>query len=170
MKLQVVVYKLSVLFMVIGIVTLTGCASVPMASEEKDTLSKTFAEPTSDKAGLYVFRNSLKGQTVLKAVFLDGIEIGETTNKVYFHMKIIPGSHKLSTKSGFSDDTVTFQAEGGKNYFARHYIKLGILAGAAGIEMVNEEKGKKQVLQCKQAELFDNICVTCIRKPNRPSY
>jgi hypothetical protein len=136
----------------ISIALMSGCASVPMASNEQDTALKAFPQPTVNNAGLYVFRNTFGGQALKKAVSLDGSIIGETANKVYFYREIKPGQHTLSTESEFSDNAITFQATSGKNYFAEQEIKMGVVVGGADLKMVSEEDGKREVLECKLAK------------------
>ncbi|WP_027909480.1 DUF2846 domain-containing protein [Pseudomonas sp. URMO17WK12:I4] len=130
---------------------LTGCSSVPMAPAEQDASMKQFSAPAADKAGLYIYRNSFTGKTLKKSVSLDGKVLGETANKVYFYKEITPGQHVLSTESEFGENAVTFQAQAGKNYFARQYIKMGVLVGGAGIEMVDDAEGMKGVRDSKLA-------------------
>jgi hypothetical protein len=134
-----------------SVALLSGCASVPMAPVEQDAALKTFSKPASDKAGLYVFRNTFVGQALKKTVSLDGSVIGETANKVYFYREISPGQHTLSTESEFSDNEVTFLAESETNYFAEQYIKLGVFVGGANVQIVSEEDGKKGVLESQLA-------------------
>jgi protein involved in sex pheromone biosynthesis len=136
----------------VSLLLLSGCASVPMASKEADSSLKQFVTPNESKAGLYVYRNSLVGQALKKSISLDGVVIGETANKVYFYKEITPGNHTLATESEFSDNSIDFKADGGKNYFARQYIKIGVFVGGAGIEMVDEEVGKKEVSECGLAQ------------------
>lgn len=127
---------------------LVGCASVPMAPLEQDAAMKSFAPPPKDKAGLYIYRNSFVGQALKKNVYLDGVLLGETANKTYFYKQIAVGHHQLSTESEFSDNSTTFQAEGGKNYFAEQYIRMGIFVGGANIKMVSDQEGMTGVLNC----------------------
>lgn len=136
----------------ISVALLSGCASVPMAPKEQDAALKTFSKPAADKAGLYVFRNTFVGQALKKTVSLDGSVIGETANKVYFYREITPGQHTLSTESEFSDNEITFQAEGENNYFAEQYIKMGVFVGGANVRMVSEEEGKKEILESQLAK------------------
>jgi Protein of unknown function (DUF2846) len=131
---------------------LSGCASVPMAPPEQDTARKQFSAPAADKSGVYIFRNSFVGQALKKRVSVDGTLLGETANKTYFYREVSPGSHTISTESEFGDNTVTLQAEAGKNYFVRQYIKMGVFTGGAALQMVSEEDGKKEVLECKLAQ------------------
>jgi len=139
--------------LIIGVATfLFGCASVKMASKEEDTALKKFALPPSDKAGLYIFRNSFLGQAVSREIYVDSVFIGKTANGVYFYLEISPGTHTISTESEFGENSVMLEVEGGKNYFAEQYIKMGIFSGGAGIEMVDESVGMQQVLDCDLAE------------------
>lgn len=73
-----------------------------------------------------VFRNSFVGQALKKLLSVDGQPLGQTANQVYFYKEIAPGEHVISTESEFGDNSVTFHAEGGKNYFARQYIRMGV--------------------------------------------
>lgn len=155
MKLNPATRTFATILLCLSLSILTGCASVPMASKEQDSASKTFALPAAEKSGLYIFRNSFVGQALKKLVSVDGKPVGQSANQVYFYNEITPGSHTISTESEFSDNSLTFQTEGGKNYFARQYIKLGVFIGGAGVEMVSEEEGKKEVLQCNRAQSFD---------------
>lgn len=152
MKLSTTANRLSLLIIAIALAVLSGCASVPMATKEQDAVAKSFAPPAPDKAGLYVYRNSFVGQALRKAVSIDGKAIGTTANKTYFYREMAPGGHTLSTESEFGDNSVTFQAENGKNHYARQYIKMGVFVGGSGIEMVSEEEGKRAILECERAQ------------------
>ena len=140
------------LLIVSAVVLLLGCASVKMASKEEDTALKKFTLPPPDKAGLYIFRNSFLGQAVSREIYVDSVFIGKTANGVYFYLEISPGTHTISTESEFGENSVMLEVEGGKNYFAEQYIKMGIFSGGAGIEMVDESVGMQQVLDCELAE------------------
>ena len=137
---------------IIAVSLVSGCASVPMASKEQDAARKTFSQPPADKAGLYVFRNTFVGQALKKTVYIDSAVIGETANKTFFYKEITPGDHKLSTESEFSDNVITFRADGGKNYFVEQHIKMGVFVGGASLTMVPEEEGKRKVLECGLAK------------------
>ena len=136
---------------------LVGCASVPMANQQKDAEFKQFKAPVDNKAGLYIFRNTFLGKALKKTVTVDGTIIGETANKVYFYRAIEPGKHAISTESEFSDNVTSFDAVAGKNYFAEQFIKIGAFVGGAGLRMVDEEVGKKNILECGLAEENPNV-------------
>jgi len=143
--------KIITLLLVSYILLLYGCASVQMASKDEDLKLKNFTLPPSDKSGLYIYRNSLAGVLVMREIYVDSVFIGVTANQVYFFLELSPGTHIISTQSEFGENALTFEAEGGKNYFVEQYIKMGIFSGGSNVEMVNEEVGKEQVLKCELA-------------------
>ena len=136
----------------VSAVLLSGCAKVPMASKMEDDTLKQFTVPAGEKAGLYVYRNTFVGQALKKKVSLDGQVIGETANKVYFYKEIAPGKHELSTESEFGDNALSFEADGGKNYFAEQYIKMGVFVGGANLRMADQAEGEKAVRECELAK------------------
>lgn len=150
--MQRLISKLLACLLAIGFLAMVGCASVPMASNEEDAAAKQFTAPPSDKAGVYVYRNSFVGQALKKSLTLDGTLLGETVNKTYFYKSVAPGSHTLSTESEFGNNSIVFEAVGGKNYYARQYIKIGVFVGGANLELVGEEEGRKEVLECGLAK------------------
>ncbi|MEL6446419.1 MAG: DUF2846 domain-containing protein [Pseudomonadota bacterium] len=131
---------------------LTGCASVPMATEADDAAAKSFSPPPADKAGLYIYRDSRLGRALKKRVYVDGDVIGETGPKTYFYTLVEPGERKLSTESEFGENDLALQAEAGKNHYVRQAIKLGVLEGGAKLELVDEETGQEGVRSCKRAQ------------------
>lgn len=132
-------------------VLVTGCASVPMETKENDLVAKEFNKPADNQAGLYIYRNSAVGQALKKSVYLNDVLVGETANKVFFYKLISPGNYKLSTESEFSDNSINFEAEGGRNYFVEQYIKIGVFVGGANLKMIPEEEGMAAVLKCNLA-------------------
>ncbi|HGA2317145.1 TPA: DUF2846 domain-containing protein [Pseudomonas putida] len=143
--------RLKMLAVATGFAVMTGCASVPMESAEADAALKTFAAPPADQAGLYIYRDSFAGKGLKKSVTVDGKVIGETANKVYFHKLITPGSHKIGTESEFSDNVIELMAVGGKNYYVRQSIKVGVFVGGAKLEVVPEAEGQADLQKCTLA-------------------
>jgi hypothetical protein len=124
----------------------TGCTSVPMESKEKSELAKLYKSPPEGKAGLYVYRSGSFGGALKKDVWLNGKCVGETAPNMFFYEEIEGNTeHKVSTESEFSPNDLLVKTESGKNYFVSQYIKMGVFVGGAGVELVDEEKGKKQV-------------------------
>lgn len=130
----------------------TGCASVPLASPEADAAAKQFAPPSDGKASVYIYRNCFVGQALTKTVSIDNRALGKTSNKVFFHTTVTPGSHQLSTESEFGDNTLNFTANAGMSYFFEQYIKMGVFVGGANLKAVSEGEGKANVLKCRLAQ------------------
>ena len=95
--------KVLILLTLVVSAYLTGCATVPMATEEQDLARKEFASPEQDSAGLYIYRNSTLGGALKKNVYIDGDFIAETAPMTYFYLVIKPGVHMLSTESEFRE-------------------------------------------------------------------
>lgn len=133
---------------------LSGCASVPMESESISNKAKEFKAPSTDTAGLYVFRkDTFVGQALKKDVLVDGECIGETARGVFFYQEVEGGKeHTLSTESEFSDNDLVVKTESGELYFVEQYIKMGAFVGGAGLEKHDSESGKKEVSKLKLAK------------------
>jgi len=144
--------KIVLLSSILLALLMSGCASVPKASKEKDAAAKTFTAPTDGQSGIYIYRNSFVGQALKKNVYIDGKLVGESSNKVFFYNQVAPGTHKLSTESEFSDNALELKTEAGKNYFVEQYIKMGAFVGGANLKVVSEADGKKEVLKCSLAK------------------
>ncbi|MDP3609771.1 MAG: DUF2846 domain-containing protein [Methylophilus sp.] len=123
-----------------------GCASVPMETTDKATAAKQFAPPPEGKAGLYIYRYGSFGAALKKDVWIDGECLGETARNVFFYEQVAGNQeHKISTESEFSPNDLLVKTESGKNYFIQQYIKFGVAVGGAGLKLVDEAEGKKQV-------------------------
>lgn len=130
---------------------LGGCASVPMGDKALDAEAKKFAAPPADMSRLYVYRNSVLGAALTKRVMVDGVYLGESAVKTYFVKDLAPGKHTLATQSEFSDNTLELETLGGRNYFVRQYIKLGVVVGGANLEVMSDEEGMAGVKECQLA-------------------
>lgn len=143
--------KLMLASAVLGLALLSGCASVPMESADKDQALKQFSAPAEGQAGLYIFRDSNFGGSLKKSVKIDGQVIGETAPKTYFYRSITPGPHVLATESEFSDNTITLEAVAGKNHYVRQSMKMGVFVGGAKLTEVSEFEGQQAVRNTKLA-------------------
>ena len=144
--------KLPLLATITACALLSACASVPLASKEKDAAAKAFLKPQKDKASLYVFRNGFVGQALKKSVFIDDQVIGESANKVYFFRELAPGPHKVSTESEFGNNDLEINLAGGQQHFVEQYIKMGVLKGGANLRVVPESEARKAISDCKLAQ------------------
>lgn len=132
---------------------LSGCASVPMETEEQSDAAKKFSSPSSENAGLYIYRSGSFGGALKKDVWVNGKCVGETAPNIFFYKEVQGNKeHKVSTESEFSPNDLLVNTEGGKNYFIQQYIKMGAFVGGAGLKLVDEENGKNAVQQLKMAK------------------
>ncbi len=131
---------------------LAGCATVPMQTKEQTNLAKMFNPPSEGNAGLYIYRIGSFGGALKKDVWVDGKCIGETAPNIFFFEEVTGNQeHKISTESEFSPNDLLIMTESGKNYFVKQYIKMGVFVGGAGLILVDEETGKKDVEKLKMA-------------------
>lgn len=133
-------------------VLVSGCASVPMGSDQRDEALKQFPAPPAGESALYIFRDSNFGASLKKTIMVDGTPIGESARKVYFYQVVEPGEHTISTESEFSDNSIVVDASEGRNHFIRQYIKLGAFVGGANLEEVDEKEGRQGVLSSNLAQ------------------
>ena len=132
---------------------LVGCVSVPMESQENSDIAKKFTTPSQDKAGIYIYRSGSFGGSLKKDVWIDEKCIGETAPNIFFYEEVAGGvEHKVSTESEFSPNDLLLKTDAGHNYFIRQFIKMGVFVGGAGIELVDEEKGKKDTAKLALAK------------------
>jgi len=130
----------------------SGCASVPMASIEKDSAAKTFAVKP-DKANIYVYRNESMGAAIKMPVALDGKLVGDTAAKTYLLLEVAPGKHTVVSKTE-NDSNLSVDTAAGKNYFVWQEVKMGMFAARSSLQLVDEAAGKAGVAECK---LIDEV-------------
>ena len=136
----------------LAVAVLSGCASVSMESKEKSEAAKKFGQPSAGNSGVYIFRAGSFGGALKKDLWIDGKCIGESAPNVFFHEEVKGGAeHTVSTESEFSPNDLILRAVAGVNYFVRQYMKLGVFVGGAGLELVSEEEGKKEVSKLELA-------------------
>lgn len=147
------VKKITSLAMIAGVLLISGCASVNMASKEESAKAKEFNAPSQGNSGVYVYRNSFVGKALKKDVWIDGKCIGESAPDVFFYTEVEGNkNHKIDTESEFSPNTLEIMFVAGKNYFIRQFIKIGVFVGGAGLEEIPEEQGKTDVAKLEMAK------------------
>ncbi len=128
----------------------SGCASVPMASPEKDSAAKTFSVKRS-KANIYVYRNESMGGAIKMTLALDGKLVGSTGPKTYALLEVDPGKHTLISGAE-NDSTLSVSAASGRNYFVWQEVKMGLMTARSALQLVDEATGKAGVAECKLIE------------------
>ena len=139
--------------LVVSIILLSGCASVPMESDEAANRAKQFNPPSPGKAGVYVYRPDTPiGAALKKSVWIDGKCIGETASGVFFYHEVEGDKeHTISTESEFSPNDLVIRMKEGLHYFIKQYIKMGVFVGGAGLEQQDLSTGKREVSELRMA-------------------
>ncbi len=126
---------------------ITGCATAPMASLDKDIKAKSF-ETAPEVSSLYIYRNENFGGAISMDITVNGKPVGQTAAKSYFKFDVTPGDYHVESKA----ENVSFidvSLEAGKNYFIWQEVKMGFLYARSKLQLVDEEKGKKGVLESR---------------------
>jgi hypothetical protein len=140
------------LFIALGLLVLAGCASVPTQDAAQSEKAKLFAAPSSGNAGLYIFRSGGLGAALKKDIWVDGECLGESAPNVFFFREVTGDKeHKISTESEFSPNDLAITTVSGKIYYVRQYIKFGVFVGGANLEVVDEDKARKEIAKMKLA-------------------
>ena len=151
-KLSLVAFIEKSIILPVGalVVLLSGCASVPMASIERDNQAKTFAVKPG-LSNIYVYRNESMGAAVKMDVELDGKLIGQTVAKSYFALEVSPGKHTLISKAE-NDSALDVNAEAGTNNFVWQEVKMGLIIARNKLQIVDEATGKAGIAESKLIE------------------
>lgn len=131
--------------------SLVGCATVNMGDAKQDAAVKTFSAPPAGKAGLYIYRNETMGAAIRMNVAVDGQPIGQTAANTFLYKEVAPGKRTI-TSTAENTDTLEVDAKPGMLYYIWQEVKMGIIGARSKLQLVDEAKGKKGVLETKLAE------------------
>ena len=131
------------------VVTLIGCASVPMGDAKQDAALKTFAVPKG-KSGIYIYRNESIGGAVTMDVAIGGNPVGQTGAKTFLYKEVTPGKHTITSKAE-NTDTLTVDTRPGRATFVWQEVKMGFVAARTKLHLVDEATGKKGVAETNLA-------------------
>jgi hypothetical protein len=137
-------------FGVLMTVLLAGCASVPMAPADADSLAKAFAT-RPDKSTVYVYRNERYGGAARMTVSLDGRVAGQTGPRAYFVWDVDPGTHEIVSQAE-NTDTVTITTQDGKDYYISQEAKAGLWGARTRLHIVTDDVGRNAVAECRLAQ------------------
>ena len=144
-----IIRKLFAAAVLLGVLGMSGCASVPMADKSADAQAKQF-QPAPDKAKVYVYRNEVMGAAVKMPVLIDNQSVGDTTSKTYIEKDLQPGPHTITSKTE-KDSTITIDMLAGKIYYVWQEVKMGMFAARSQLHEVDEAKGQAGV---RESELI----------------
>lgn len=146
------------------IVLLSGCATAPMASIERDRQAKMFVVK-SELSNIYVYRNESFGGAVKIDVELDGKPVGYTVAKSYLMLEVPPGKHTLISKAE-NDSVLDMITEAGKANFVWQEVKMGVWYARNKLQLVDETIGKAGVAECKLIESAQQVFAPVLTNMN----
>ena len=120
---------------------------------QMDSIAKSLV-PVEGKAIVYILRPSKVAFVVKMGLKCDNVRIGGTKAGTYVYSVLEPGKHTfLSTSENQATLSVTL--EGGKIYYIRQEVKMGLFFAETGLKLEDEQKGQKDLRKCQLAR--DNV-------------
>jgi hypothetical protein len=142
--------KKAIAIALFGCLAIIGCTQVPLAPAHFDTAAKSF-EPVSDKAVIYVFRNTSFGGAIIGDVTVNERHIGALMAYSYARIEVPSGKCHVYSKLAGSC-TVTLDVENGEIYYIRQSPQMGFWAAGCTLDVVSEADGQDGVLDCKHID------------------
>jgi len=130
-----------------AVLVLSGCASVPMAGKDADQQAKLFT-PLPNLATVYIYRNENFGGAIKMPVLIDGVSVGDTGPKTYIRKTLPAGPHVITSKTE-NDPAINVDMHAGQTYFVWQEVKMGAFSARSALHLVDEQKGRAGVQQCK---------------------
>ena len=127
-----------------SVLLISGCTSVPQASEARDADAKQFVtQPGS--ASIYIYRpdfgyGSTPAQSVL---WVDTRLVGSTLPRTFFRVDARPGMRVLHG-DGHDTGRLALDTKAGELYF----VSLNVSGGISTFTPVLPETGKREILRC----------------------
>lgn len=144
-------HKTSRCLLILGsFLIITGCAQVPMTSEDKDLQAKAFSPP-ADRASIYIHRHELIGGTQTLRLLVNGLSVGQTAAKSYVLLQVLPGTYIIESHGPENTAQLKITVEAGKNFFVWQESSLGVRHGPrTALHFVDEQTGRAAVLESKR--------------------
>lgn len=150
MEFYMFMHLKKIFFCVIALTMLSGCATVPMSSSDKDLQAKKFAT-IPDKSSIYIYRDESYGGAIKVTLSLNDKVIGQTAPYTFFRIDTAPGNQKITCHSEVTRD-LRLQTKPGQLYFVRQEMKLGLLIARCKVYEVSPLVGKEAIKKCKLAQ------------------
>ncbi len=152
------------------VVSLSACASVPMAPEHLDVQAKTFSPPPPDRAHVYVYRNELMSGSSEFHLRLNGQPAGSTQAKTFALLSVGPGPNKLESEASNTSELL-FHAQPGQTLFVWQEVKLGLgFFPRNKLQLVDPSVGAAGVSECKLIASSPSAPVPMSDIPRTPDY
>jgi hypothetical protein len=129
------------------VVSISACASVPMAPESFNAYAKSVSLPPPDRAHIYVYRNESFGGAVKMDLRLDGQPAGTTVANTFALLPVRPGPHTLVSDAENTSE-LRFSVLGGQVVFVWQEAKFGVLYARNQLQFVDPAQGVAGVREC----------------------
>jgi hypothetical protein len=125
--------------------SVSACTSFDMAPYAEDQRLKEFIAP-QEKAGVYIFRNELKGNILIMDVDIDGQHLGRTQWETYLYRELTPGKHIITSRAS-NVDSIEVELKAGTLTYVWQEVVYGLPTARSKLHIVNKSKGQKGVLE-----------------------
>ncbi len=125
----------------------TGCTTFKYATKNDDLRLKHFVAPQG-KAGIYVYRNQIKGNILLMDIDVDGQHLGRTQWETYLYTEVVPGKHTITSRAS-NDHSIEIDVKAGSLNYVWQEVKYGLPTARTELHIVSEKEGKRGVLESK---------------------
>ncbi|MBK3516022.1 DUF2846 domain-containing protein [Carboxylicivirga marina] len=137
------------LFALLALPLLIGCASTSKAPVESSETAKKF-EKNPEKAVVYVYRTGrVVGAAGQIQVKIDGIEAGGTGPGTFFRWELKPGTYSFMSSTAESSKVVELNLKAGEHYFLRQDARVGISSGRVTLVEKDEKTGMNEMGDCQ---------------------
>ncbi|WP_071873101.1 DUF2846 domain-containing protein [Atopomonas hussainii] len=131
------------------LLSLVGCASVPMGDPAMDAKLKQF-QVSPDKSAIYIYRNETMGTAVKMDVAIDGQPIGQTVANTYLYKEVTPGKHVITSEAE-NTSTLEVDAKPGSAVYVWQEVKMGVLFARNKLQEVSPAEGQAGVRETELA-------------------
>ncbi len=131
------------------LLSLVGCASVPMGDPAMDAQLKQF-QVSPDKSAIYIYRNETMGTAVKMDVAIDGQPIGQTVANTYLYKEVTPGKHVITSEAE-NTSTLEVDAKPGSAVYVWQEVKMGVLFARNKLQEVSPAEGQAGVRETELA-------------------
>lgn len=136
-----------ILPLILSVIFLTACNTVPIASEEADNQAKNF-KPTATQSKIYVYQTEPFSSVAGIPIALDKKTAGTVTANTYYVWTVEPGRHVISSLTE-NKNNMWIDTEAGQNYYIKQIINISIWKPTSRLERVSEAEAIKAIHQSR---------------------
>jgi len=131
---------------VIVALLLGACATGPKFTEYKDQIPKL----STDQGRIFFYRTTAFGAALKPNVLLNDQVVGESTAQGFFYVDRDPGQYTAVTATEVTRKA-SFVLEKGQTRYIRFGVNMGFFVGHVYPELVDEQVGQAEIVECKYA-------------------